>query len=40
MSAQSIVQLFVAIWIIGMCIYYIYKINEQDKKYADKPNKH
>lgn len=40
MDAQSIVQLFVAISVIVMCIYYIYKINEQDKKYADKSNKH
>ena len=39
MDAQGIVQIIVAIAIAGMFVYYVYKINEQDKKYADKPNK-
>lgn len=39
MSPQEIVQLCVAIALICMTVYFIYKNNQIEKKYADKPTK-
>lgn len=39
MDLQTFTQLFVAISVVGIGIYYFYKNNEIEKKYADKPNK-
>lgn len=35
MNEESIVQIFVAVSITGIFIYYLYAIHQQDKKYKD-----
>ena len=35
MNAEGIVQIFVAVSIAGIFIYYLYGIHKQDKKYKD-----
>lgn len=39
MDLQTITQIFGASIFAGACLYYLYKDNQLNKKYADKPTK-
>jgi len=39
MSLQTATQFFGVIAFIGICAFYIYKNDQIEKKYADKPTK-
>lgn len=35
MNLQSIVQIVVGIWLVGIVTYFIYKVNQQEKLYKN-----
>lgn len=39
MDLQTITQVFGVIAFVGLCAYYLYKDNQINKKYSDKPTK-